>query len=124
MTDEDGVLEVVRKYCEYINVTYKPDVVVNGREYFYGEDAEDLINAAADRIGLAREEAYRRLPYAAYFEPEINPLLGLVLLSRRIFRRPDPQRPPLTALAFARLLANLKRTTERPAAEEDRPKEP
>jgi hypothetical protein len=122
MTVEDDVLDVVRKFCEDIDVTYTPDVVVNGRAYFLGEDAEDLIYAAADRIGFPRAEVHRHFPFGTYFEPEtpFSPLLGLLLLAKRIFGRPELQRPPLTALAFARLLADLKRTTERPT-EEDRP---
>jgi Leucine-rich repeat (LRR) protein len=111
---EDDVLDVVRKYCKDNDRTYGPDIVLNSSEY--GEEANNLINAAADRIGLAREEAYRGLPYATYFVPEriFNfPTLILIILAKRIFGL-EKQRPPLTALGFARLLADLKHRTAKP----------
>jgi hypothetical protein len=113
---EDDVLDVVRKYCKDNDRTYGPDIVLNSSEYFYGEEANNLINAAADRIGLAHEEAYRGLPYATYFVPEriFNfPTLILIILAKRIFGL-EKQRPPLTALGFARLLADLKHRTAKP----------
>jgi hypothetical protein len=124
MTVEDDVLDVVRKYCEAIRVTYTPDIVLNGPEYFLGEDAEELVYSAAERIGIPRAVVDRGFQFVTYFEPEIPffpPFVLFLMIKRALgLGRAPPQRPALTARAFARILADLKRTAENPT-EGDRP---
>jgi hypothetical protein len=70
MTVEDNVLDVVREYYELRRMTYTPDVVLNGPDDFYGEDAEQLVCLAARRIGIPIAALPRSFLFDTYFEPE------------------------------------------------------
>ena len=110
MTDRDQVLAIIRDHCIGMRITYDPEMLVNGDKGFYGEDAEDLIYAAAERINLPRDEVDRRFPYWKYFEPEAGPAMWPFQLVKLLFkpRFIPPTYEPLTAAAFADLMVSLK----------------
>ena len=107
MNIQEAVLAVVREHCAIQRWAYTPDMIINGRPGFAGEEAEELIYAAAAKIGLTQEEAERSFPYGTYFEPQISLSFWPFLLVQRLFRRPTTYQP-LTARGFAELLAKLR----------------
>lgn len=104
---QDTVLQVIQQHCLTQRLPYAPDMLINGRPGFSGEEAEDLIYAAAEKIGLTREEVEHSFPFGTYFEPETSLSLWPVLLAGRLFRQ-SPTYQLLTAVAFAELLVSFK----------------
>jgi hypothetical protein len=109
VTAEDEILTVVRAHCEAVRRLYTPDVILN--EIFIGDDAADLIYEAADRIGLSRKILEQVFPFDTYFDPELPfcpPWYMVLMIGRYLGFASFQEKPPLTARAFAVLLANLQ----------------
>lgn len=121
MTDEEAVLEVVRKRLELRRIPVSPDTRINGFDAVDCEDAEELIYDAFRSVGLPLEAAAERFPYGTYFYPEINPAIGVPLMLARLIglRKPmqrllglpedlDSEKPPLTVREFVSLILRIK----------------
>lgn len=103
-TEEEKILAAIRIECEALRLNFTPDVVLNGERGFFGEDAEALIYAAADAIGLARNIVDERFPYDVYFEPERS------VSAWPFARRSTKPVPPLTARQLAEILLGMVST--------------
>jgi hypothetical protein len=100
-TAEEKILSAIRNACEALRLPFTPDVVLNGKRGFFGEDAEALIYAAAGAIGLSRNIVDEQFPYHVYFEPESS------VSAWALTRRSTPPAQPLTARQLANILLEI-----------------
>lgn len=107
---EAAALDAVRRHLERWGVAFAPDAPVNGEAGFHGEDAQDLVLAVADAVGLSHA-ALERFPFERYFPVEQSLSLLPFVLLQRLFGGGPPaaEVPPLTARALAAIVARLRR---------------
>lgn len=107
-TLEQELTAVLRHYCSAIRLPYAPDVVLNNENGFYGEDAEELIYAAAKCVGLSKNKIDKDFPYDTYFGQEQNIALWPFTLIGYLFRRRSrPAHNSLTAQEFILLMIGM-----------------
>lgn len=108
-TPEERALDAVQRHCERWGVAYRPDMVLNGKDGFHGEEAGDLLRAVAAELGIPAERLETASLGRWFPEEESASLLPFVLLGRALgFLEADDDPEPLTATALAGIMASLK----------------
>lgn len=101
---------VLAQKMEDLGLGNKPDRVINGKEGFTGEEAEELIEAMAEAIGLPIDKLQRNFPFSTYFEPEFPLLFAPIIFIRRLFigKKGQQDITPLTGEGLIDLLFEIK----------------